>query len=533
MTFNKYNPIIKWIHNRKSIKTAKTNYTYFSFQGYTSGDIQSLTKILDKIELPWSYTIITQTQSENQSKQILKDEMNRINYVKDENSSKTGSLRYLFKNFIDSFKDQNKKLENQNIVNNLELAIEDGKEKLIEFATVLRVSNISKEEIELIEIEAEDSRIRFYVANSFQDALHNFYVKGTIADCYKYHTNSSTLMNQSPFFGTSPLMTNHSVFAGITTSGVPYFFDLDLKPAKSNHLASIGKTRNGKSAWTKQSIYQACKKGYKIIIIDPQGEYKALTDKLGGVDVEMSDSKGVNIFDFARYTDMQVMSSILVILLENVSNSTLDEYQKAELTNICHLVKKQNGDTYQNFLTALYKSKNLSMYVNAIRNTPITRLLNDKNNTFDLSNQVIRFSFKELSDAELQIFLMVISQLLGGMMSDINVPTIVVIDEGFKILSNGKNKNTIISWLRQLAKFNTSVWLLDQSIREYGELGKTIFENTQYHIFFNHQPTDTIPLSEETYARVSKLPPYNFLFHTNEEQIFLESKIADNLIEYV
>ena len=123
--------------------------------------------------------------------------------------------------------------------------------------------------------------------------------KSYITDKYR-NFNSGALTSCFPFYN-SEITHENGVFIGInTTTWTPVLIDFyDRKILNNSNITVLGQAGTGKTFFVSLLTLRSTLRGIRTVIIDPEGEYKKLTDAVGGSHIYLApDSKEcINPFD--------------------------------------------------------------------------------------------------------------------------------------------------------------------------------------------------------------------------------------------
>ena len=117
----------------------------------------------------------------------------------------------------------------------------------------------------------------------------------------KRNFNTGATISSVPFYAPE-LYDENGVFLGINTySGTPALIDIYRAGIQNSNLNIFGSSGSGKSTVVKVLTMRSTLHGIRSVIIDPEGEYGAVTRKLHGANIKLStnpsDSLMMNIFD--------------------------------------------------------------------------------------------------------------------------------------------------------------------------------------------------------------------------------------------
>lgn len=546
MTINPYSNIK---FNSFTVEERKQLRTFFVFTGFQNlNTTQGLIESLSELNQEFTYSLFLEKEDFNTSLVKIENKINslvaRLSNQEVDDTALLDKIARFVKRLTLKFNFLHNSLmeEDLELTLNLKEELKENKEALTSYSLIFSVKvqnqTEAKKIIDKVENLASQHKINLPCGYFIQNNL------------YKSNNQQKNVDNEFIFAGENRLVqlfnplvfqsnepTETSVFLGSTSFGnSPFFVDYKLNTTNVNHSLILGASGNGKSALVKSMVWQFAKLGYRVLILDPQNEYKKLTQALNGSDVDLSESKGINIFDLDKYSSMQDLTGLVKLLFSSIVGEELRE-DETKLINFClHNAKKSsNSNKFQAFLAEIQRQPKLSIYLNALNSENVVKLLTTSQGKDIDKAQVTRFSFNDLSNSELTLFVTITSQVISGIMSDKDTPTILLIDEAFKFFNSNSGKQ-IESWLRQMRKLNTAVFLIDQSVRSYGDISQTIWENTKHHLLFAHNLTESIKIDQELYKQVQSLKKYNFLYHSSaeaENYTFAKSTIPDNIVEYV
>lgn len=528
-----------------TIKIKEQLYTYFVFTGFENLDAsQGLFEELASLENNLTYKFNIEKIHTYESNNLINEHLKKLeaNLISnnDENVQDEGlqAVYNFIRNFVDT---ESHELIQEEITETQKIKTDIARNKngLLKISLIVRIEIKDKKEarkiIELIERKTSNLKINLPAGFHIQDKLHKAYTNQKNIDADKVlivdHTESDKFF---PFYYSTTEINNKSVFLGSHTSGnTPAFINFDFSNDIANHALLLGSTGMGKSALVKSLLWQFRHLGYRLIILDPQNEYIPITKALEGQDVDLSENRGLNLFDLGRFESVLDINHLILFLFESIIGSQLSQIQQQSINSLLHSAKKAGKDYFQEFLRLIQKDENLKIFYPALSNEKTVKLLTDSSNSSIYDNDVLRFSFNNLNASQMTLFVGITSQIIGQLMSDRNRPTVVILDEAFKFLNQKSSSDQVISWLQQMRKLNTSVFLIDQSIRDYNETANTIWENTTHHFLFRHNKTNQINLDFETYERIKSLKPYSCYYHSQNQQFYSNIIIPDNIFDYV
>jgi type IV secretory pathway VirB4 component len=184
-------------------------------------------------------------------------------------------------------------------------ALTQGTEKFFQFALYVTAYSDSMEEMDRISDQIEDifgsrlvysKRVYFQAEQGFNSTLP----LGNDELYITFNMNSSPIASSFPFIS-SELSSDRGILYGINrhNNSLILFDRFSLQNANSVVFASAGA---GKSYAIKLEVLRSLMLGTDIIIIDPEYEYKHLSDAVGGtyINISLSSENKINPFDLPR-----------------------------------------------------------------------------------------------------------------------------------------------------------------------------------------------------------------------------------------
>lgn len=184
--------------------------------------------------------------------------------------------------------------------------LERNTEKLYQVQIACNLFADSKEQLDK-ETQKLDNRLRgrkIYMMPSYLKHDEGYktvlpYGKSYIPDMFR-NFNSGALTACFPFYN-NEICHETGVFCGVNLSTwTPIMIDFyDKKRLNNSNATVIGQAGSGKTFFVSLLTMRSALRSIHTVIIDPEGEYKKLTDALGGAHISLSpESKDmINVFD--------------------------------------------------------------------------------------------------------------------------------------------------------------------------------------------------------------------------------------------
>jgi len=403
------------------------------------------------------------------------------------------------------YKDTRKTLEN----------LQKGTEKLFNVSLYIDCQTDTKQELDLLtrKIESElnsmliiPRRNQFKMIQGFKSCLpfcENTEVSRNIT--------TSGLSAFFPFTSSFFKFDKTGIWFGLGKNNIPMIRDVfKLSNANGICLAASG---SGKSYLSKLFISRYLLNGTKVIVIDPQGEYKELVKKFDGQRIDLSRTSNtiINPLDLMghsypekRLTLMDLMPVMLGDLTEPqksfIDRALTEAYERkgiymkdekswsneppilGDVLNILQKLEKKATSLEKTSIRSL--TNRLNLYVNGVfsflnRHTNIN--FNNKFVCLDIVNMP-----KQVKPT---IMFLILDYVYTKMRSDIE-RKILVIDEAWSLLSRTEDASYIFEIVKTCRKFNLGLLLINQEVEDMlsSKAGRSVLANSSYTLLLKQKP---------------------------------------------
>lgn len=403
--------------------------------------------------------------------------------------------------------------------------------------------------------------------------------KAFVSDKFR-NFNSGALTACFPFYN-SDISHKNGVFIGINlATRTPVLIDFYDRSILNNSNASVfGQAGSGKTFFVSLLTLRSALKGIRTVIIDPEGEYKNLTKKMGGAYIKLAPNskQAINPFDIEEEVSeegikVDIKSKIADILnLIAVMTGGLDKEQQSIVSYVCNMLYEQRGfteDPKSLYIDeAIYNEETGEMVHDVKKPMPklsdFAKLLENYANehnleklktvsnslkmyiddgVYNLFDQETSADLKNFSNSPIVTF--DVSQLEEGILRPIGMyialswswekfakknPHIkkrIVCDEAWMLMSKNMAGHEFTAQFlencaRRIRKRNGGLLVASQNFIEFADnpQGKAVLTNTIVNIFLRQKSTD-IELVQET-----------FKLSDGEKQFLLSASKGEMLIK--
>ena len=383
--------------------------------------------------------------------------------------------------------------------------IQRGQEKLFQMSIYVCIRDDSLEELNKTTklLEATLSARLFYskIARYQQiEALQSILPRGEDSLGQKRNLDSSSAALTFPFMS-SELVQESGILYGVNKSNnsLGILDRFSLHNANSIVFAQSG---SGKSYTTKVEILRQLMQGTKVIVIDPEREYKRLTESVGGTYIKLSakSKEKINPFDLATtFHDISDLSEHAQDLTEVISLMAegLSAREKAAVDKAILRIYKQTKDK-QPLLEDLYAElqtlgqlklcERLEKYISG----SLADVFNEQTN-IRLDNRLVIFDIKDLPESLRQIMMLIISNFVQNQVKAKPEKRLLIIDEGWLLLQHEESARFVAGLVRRARKYYLGVSIISQQANDFlhSDYGRAIASQSALRILMR-QDTTTI-----------------------------------------
>jgi type IV secretory pathway VirB4 component len=272
-----------------------------------------------------------------------------------------------------------------------------------------------------------------------------------------------------------------------------------LNNANSIIFAQSG---SGKSYATKVEILRQLMQGTKVIVIDPEREYKRLTESVNGTYIKLSTTsrEKINPFDLATtarsQNDLaehtQSLTEVISLMAEGLDASEKAAVDKA----ILKIYKKAGSKTplLRDLFAELHQMGHLKLcerlekYISG----SLAGVFNEHTN-IKLDNRLVVFDIKDMPESLRQVMMMIVSNFVQNQVKAYPEKRLLVIDEGWLLLEHEESARFITGLVRRARKYYLGVSIISQQANDFlrNDYGRAIASQSALRILMR-QDTTTI-----------------------------------------
>lgn len=424
-------------------------------------------------------------------------------------------------------------------------ALTQGVEKFFQFALYVTLYADNLEDLNRISDQVEDifgSRLVYSrrVYYQSEQGFNSTMPLGNDELYIAFNMNSSPVASSFPFIS-SELSSDRGILYGINrhNNSLILFDRFTLPNANSVVFATSGA---GKSYAIKLEVLRSLMLGTDVIVIDPEYEYKHLSEAVGGtyINISLSSENKINPFDLpssvggeARPKDI-IRSAVITLkglVRLMIGNMTYDEdsimdralletYAKKDITPDSDLsqIEPPIMSDLEQVLDGMEGGNELALRLRKFTKGTFAGLLNTPTNV-EMSNQLVCFSVRDLEDELRPIAIYTIINYIWNIVRSEMKKRILVIDEAWWMMQHEDSAKFIFALVKRCRKYYLGVTTITQDVNDFlhSPYGQAIVTNSSMQILLKQSPA-SIDLVQKT-----------FLLTEGERYLLLECGIGEGI----
>ncbi len=424
-------------------------------------------------------------------------------------------------------------------------SLTQGTEKFFQFCLYVTLYANTLEELDKTSDTIEDifgsrliysKRVYYQAEQGFNSTLPLNHDELVIA----FNMNSSPIASSFPFVS-SELTSDEGILYGINrhNNSLILFDRFSLQNANSVVFATSGA---GKSYAVKLEVLRSLMMGTEVMIIDPEYEYKHLSEAVGGtyINISLASKSKINPFDLPRAvgeetkTEDIIRSAVITVkglIKIMIGQMTYDEdsvmdralletYAKKDITPDCDLSKVEPPvmSDLEEILEGMEGGASLAMRLRKYTQGTFAGLFNSPTNVA-MDNQLVAFSVRDLEDELRPMAIYMIVNYIWNVVRSQIKKRVLVIDEAWWLMQHEDSAKFIFALVKRCRKYYLGVTNITQDVNDFlqSPYGQAIVNNSALQMLLK-QSKASIDLVEKT-----------FLLTEGEKYLLLECGVGEGI----
>jgi type IV secretory pathway VirB4 component len=351
--------------------------------------------------------------------------------------------------------------------------------------------------------------------------------------------NSSPLSTTFPFVS-SDLTGNDGILYGINRHNNSLILFDRFKMENANFVV-FAKSGAGKSYAIKLEVLRSLMIGTEVIIVDPESEYKHLSDAVGGtyLSISLNSDFRINPFDLPSAIEDEDTADILrsgiinllglfnLILgkMDPTEEALLDKalwqtYAKKDITEASDLrnVEPPVMNDLIEVLNDIVGAESLAQRLTKFTEGTFAGLLNQPTNV-TLNNQLLVFSIRDLEEELRPIAMYIILGHIWNLVRSELKKRILVLDEAWILMQHEDSARFVYGIAKRCRKYYLGLTTITQDVADFmsSPYGKPIVTNSSIQLLLKQSPA-AIEIIAET-----------FFLTEGEKYLLLESDVGEGI----
>ncbi|PIT87081.1 MAG: conjugal transfer protein TraC [Candidatus Magasanikbacteria bacterium CG10_big_fil_rev_8_21_14_0_10_40_10] len=355
-----------------------------------------------------------------------------------------------------------------------------------------------------------------------------------------FNMNSSPIAASFPFIS-AELTSDNGILYGINrhNNSLILFDRFSLQNANMCVFAQAGA---GKSYTIKLEILRSLMMDIDVMVIDPEMEYKRLSDAVGGtyINISLSSESKLNPFDLPRPVGESVttediirsavitMKGLLRIMMGGfnaeedtmIDRALIETYAKKDITPDADLsnINPPIMQDLEEILQGMTGAEKLVLKIQKYTSGTFSGLFNSPTNV-QAKNSLVIFSVRDLEDELRPMAIYAIVNYIWNVVRSERKKRILVIDEAWWLMQHEDSAKFIYALVKRCRKYYLGVTTITQDVNDFlrSQYGHSIMSNSVLQLLMRQSPAaiDTI---KET-----------FLLTESEKYLLLEAGTGEGI----
>lgn len=421
-----------------------------------------------------------------------------------------------------------------------------GVEHFFQFALYVTLYAHSEKELDEFtdEIEGLFASKLVYTRKVFYQAEQGF--NSTVPLCnddlmINFNMSSSPCASSFPFIS-ADLTSNSGVLYGINRHNNSLIL-FDRFSLQNGNMVVFATSGAGKSYAVKVEIVRQLMMGAEVIVIDPEMEYKVLSDTVGGtyINISLSSTSKINPFDLPRpvagsnaNTEDTIRSAVIIVkgllrlILKDITpaedslldRALLESYAKKDIIPGVDLstVQPPIMTDFLNILEGMEGTKDIIIKLKKFTEGTFAGLFNSPT-TVEMTNKLVVFSVRDLEDELRPLGIYSIVNYIWNVVRSELRQRILVIDEAWWLMQYEDSAKFLFALVKRCRKYYLGVTTITQDVNDFlrSPYGQAIVNNSALQMLLRQSPA-AIDLIQKT-----------FLLTDSEKYLLLESGVGEGI----
>lgn len=431
-----------------------------------------------------------------------------------------------------------------------------GEERFFRFSLYFTLYADSLEELNFIQHKVESVLGQQLVYSKpatvqQEQAFNSTVPQGTDQLSVRRNMSTGALSTSFPFTS-ADLSQEDGVLYGVNmhNNGLVIFDRFSLENA---NMVVFAKSGAGKSFAVKLEALRNLMMGTEVIIIDPENEYKRMSDAVGGSYVRLSlNSKTfINPFELPQVVDTDEADNALranIVTLHgmlrlmmggklnpaaeaDLDAALIETYRRAGITSdpLTHSSKPPTiVDLYNTLLNSPGSGPQLAQMLRKYTTGTFAGIFSNQSNV-DINNNLVVFNIRDLEDELRPVAMYIVLSYIWNKVRSDQKKRFLIVDEAWQLMQYPDSANFMFSMAKRARKYYLGLTTISQDVEDFlsSKMGRAVVSNSSMQLLLKQAPsavdvvTDTFRLTSEESKRLTRFPVGQGLFFAGQNHIHM------------
>jgi len=342
-------------------------------------------------------------------------------------------------------------------------------------------------------------------------------------------------------FTTAELSSDRGVLYGINTQN-DSFIIFDRFSLENSNLVVFATSGSGKSFFVKLESIRSLMLGTEVIVIDPENEYQAISDAVGGeyISFSFSSPAKINPFDLSQvYQEGENKLGLKILTLHSLFKTIMGELKPAQeaLLDRALVAAYQSKGITQDPATQtkeppliedLYKSLigmetpdalDLAARIEKFVKGSYVGIF-DQHTNIDITNPFTVFSVRDVQDSLRPIAMFIILDFIWTKVKRDVKQRLLVVDEAWHMMRYRDTAQFMWSIVKRARKYYLGLTTITQDVEDFlsQDIGKAVVTNSAMRLLLKQSPA--------AIDRVAEV----FYLSQGERQLLLAANVGEGIL---
>lgn len=341
-------------------------------------------------------------------------------------------------------------------------------------------------------------------------------------DILAINSSLDTLPLSSTFpFISSDLSDDKGVLYGINRHNNSLIL-FDRFSLENANMVVFAKSGSGKSYSVKLEVLRSLMQGVDVIIIDPEKEYKYLSDTVGGsfIDISLTSSNHLNPFDLpipgpdenpsdVLQTNILNLVGLLRMMLGGltpeeeavIDKAVIETYASRDITpesDFSKITPPLMADLYT-ILRGMTGTESLAVRLEKYVSGSYAKFFNQPTNV-RLNKQLVVFSIRDMEEELRPLAMYIVLNFIWNIIRSQRKKRILVVDEAWVLMQHEAAANFLFGIAKRCRKYYLGLTTITQDVGDFmrSKYGKAIVTNSSIQLLLKQSPA-AIDILQETF----------------------------------